>query len=234
MAKRKFHNGSEFWDWLEEVSGDRMNRRKVFEAGKNWAPLYDALQDAAAQGAPAGSTPPSPDDLVTIPRWALDAVLKELARPAISAKRTGKGKGHGPWLNRYRQDLVDWYRFQQVQFRNIGPAEADYPAMTPAEAQQARIAYRRQAERRGSEYVVRTDVPYPWKPNRAADDMDAFTAAASILKSSAAYSGQASTMKKSYEKVRAALKRGEFWRYYPSRWIQPKGHSMSIDNFKAK
>jgi hypothetical protein len=77
-------------------------------------------------------------------------------------------------------------------------------------------------------YVVDTSTPYQWSDTADPEDWPVFKAVAKILERSV-YKGSADAMKDSYERVTAALKRGEGWRYYPSKWVRFRGHVVDAD-----
>jgi hypothetical protein len=220
VAARKFKTGSEFYDWLEKVDGTRLNRQAVFAQGHNWAALYDTLVQAVV-GAPPGGD-------VTLPRWAVEAVISE-CRHTLGQKSTGVGKGHRRWRDRYHQDLIDWVRFQQVWFRKFGD-NPDSPPSSMADARRRRKALQKRLAtdpsvidadtRAAARRPARADVgPYPWGTNHDRDDVDVFEAASLRLEGSR-FQGSPAAIKKSWDTVNRALRRGEVWRYYPSRWVR--------------
>lgn len=222
MATRKFHSPIDFYNWLDDgPANGRYSRRRCFIEGRNWAALYDALTDAdmtdrvqrQAAGREAG-----PDDLVAVPRWALDAAAAEV-KALLGKKITSRGK---PWIKRYKQDLIDWYRYQQVWFRRLPPDT--YPQHR--DDLEKRREFFRQQRGAGVEIVDTADT-HPWTSGRRGSDIDVFDAASITVRGSV-YQGNRATIKTSWEKVNAAIKRGEFWRYYPSRWVRFKGHHRVI------
>jgi hypothetical protein len=232
MARRSFNSIDEFWDWLDQATADRLDRQKVFAAG-NWTALYDALAQAHAEGA-------DPSAPVALPRWvaegmlgALPRIIREGFKPQSSGKR---GRPRRAQWNRdiWRQDMIDWKRFLEVWHRRIA-RDDDLPAHpTPTEQRAQRIAHRKQAKAQGSRYRVHVQMPYPWQSSSADGDSDVFEAAADVLQGSV-YEGSPAEIRHSWERVTAAVKAGEGWRYYQSRWILfDKRQSRNIEMFKNR
>lgn len=198
-------SAAEYYDWLNAEEGPRLDRALAVKHG-NPAALYDACADALVE---------SQGDAVTIPRWALESLF-DLLRADMEGSR------HSRSQRRHRSDLIDWHRFNQVVCLLIG---SDYPDHRSKSQQRAdRIKRFKQTGH------VDTSTPHPWSANSVPGDLTAFEAASHILAGSA-YSGRPATIEKSFNRVREALGRGEWWRYYPSRYVRyPRLHRTSLDS----
>jgi hypothetical protein len=228
MAPKKFPSLGDFFEWLDHgPPASRFDRLLCFMKG-NWAALYDALVDALVSdeqrrraAAPCAAVTLQPTDRVEVPRWVLDALMNELGH-SLDGKIGANGK---PWVNRYRQDLIDWYRYCQVWYRRL-PSDTHAREETP-EAQQARLEFFRKQRAAGLD-LIDTMAPHPWITSKD-HSVDAFEAVATVLKDSTVYGGKPSTIKTSWENVTKALKNGEFWRYYPSKFLRFNGHHADAD-----
>ena len=80
---------------------------------------------------------------------------------------------------------------------------------------------------------IATGVPYPWTDSTDPDDLSVFDAVESILKGSV-YAGTSKQIQKSYARVTARIKRGEGWRYYPSKYVQFPGHFRTAEEEKPR
>jgi len=59
------------------------------------------------------SGPVLPDDEVPIPRWVVEG-LEDYLRGTFREFRTGRGGRHTYWRERYRQDRIDFARYDAV------------------------------------------------------------------------------------------------------------------------
>jgi hypothetical protein len=233
---RRFDSIDDFENWLDRMAAGRFSRRRAYQGG-NWAALYDAVQAAITRDDP-------PDDetaTVAIPAWAalaiVDDVLPAFLCTVPPRRKTDRRRGGRPprWTSEWRRDHVDFKRFEEVWCRRIARRDHHQTAPKPKEARQERRAYQQHAERKGSSYVVDMFTPYPWNAGQSDDDWSVFEAVSRVYGETKPYGGSARAMKKSWERVTAALERGESWRYYPSRWLRIHvGQTRSIDEEQAR
>jgi hypothetical protein len=225
---KKFASIDDFEEYLAQSTRDRFNRRHVFSSG-NYAALLDALM-VAVEDVPEDAEPNAP---VTVPLWVADGLLDCLKRYVRTAKTKQKKGPNTQWVKRFRQDLIDWERYQQVWFRVIARRNDDADAPARAEARKWRRWFHDYQRKRGSEYVVATQTPYPWTAGKHRNDWSVFEAVAKTFPSGV-YGGSATEMKKSYERVTRALRCGESWRYYPSKWIRFEGQIRTAEEDHAR
>lgn len=212
-AKRRFDSVDDFEEWLHQITAPvRMSRQRCY-AGGNRAALYDAL----ASGLDAALDRPE-QDAVPIPRWALEAILSDWVALLRVERR---------WIASWRRDEIDWQRYRQVYYRSIGRREGSPPRPKPKAARVERRAFEaviRERRRKSPEGFHGSGVdmwtPYPWHSKDNNVDPDVFEAVSRLFQEMAPYAGTRDEIKKSWERVTAALKKGESWRYYPSRWLR--------------
>lgn len=206
MARgRRFQSIEDFDAWLAEVAGSRLNRRRSFEGG-NWAAPYDAVAQALDDHHDEDS-----GASVRVPRWALEALLDRWLEFAPATKRRAK---------EWQRDSIDWVRFRQVLYRRIARREGEPEHTRSTKAQrQERARYQTRAAAKDSRFRVDLWTPYPWEAGLGKDDLDVFEAVQKIFEGSA-YAGSPGEMKKSWERVNAALTKGQAWRYYPAKWLR--------------
>ena len=130
------------------------------------------------------------------------------------------------WLKRYKADLIDWERFRQVWYRRL--CRPELPKLKPRALRVERARFV------NAKSKVTPWLPYPWNegPGSGPVHWDVFHAVQHEMRGTV-YAGSASTMRSSWQRVLNALKRGEAWRYYPSR-CSFKGHSRTADADHAR
>jgi hypothetical protein len=113
-----------------------------------------------------------------------------------------------------------WYRAIGVRY--------DCDVLQPEEARRLRKLIHRESRKVGSRDEIATGVPYPWNQTSDPEDLSVFEAVEKQLRGTP-YAAGVKGIKKSYEKVTAALKTGRAGRYYPSKFIAFKGHARSAE-----
>jgi hypothetical protein len=227
MAARRFASIEDFENWCDDVAADRFSREKVTAAG-NCTALYDAIQQILEDGDEAETLP--------VPRWVLEAVLDRALPQVPQQSRQGRrGRPAARWnAAQWRRDAIDWHRFCQVWYGRIARRDRSPEHPTPRKQRERRHEYQRSQAAHGSRYVVDTSTPYPWTGGKEAEDWSVFEAASKIFEGGC-YQGQPTEIKKSYERVTAALKRREAWRYYPSKWLRyDKGQILNAEMDQAR
>lgn len=231
-GKRKFKDDQEFYEWLDVVAKQRFDRRSCFTEG-NWAALCDAFLASSNKDANERDEV-FPHDEVPVPRWALDALIDQALMPFLSNARTKRGKGRNArWMRQYFQGLVDWERFREVWFRRIARKWDDPEHPSPSEAARERRKYQKDQRDKGSPFVVDMWTPYPWQAGSDSDDWDVFEAVSKIF-SESEYGGSPDTIRRSYERVTKALRSGEAWRYYPSKYVHFEGLTLTMEENDPK
>jgi hypothetical protein len=82
----------------------KATKKAAWDSG-NLAGLFDVLIEASL-------TKGVPDDALALPRWAVDGAI-DYFRKTFRAVKGGKGrKTH--WIERYRQDRIDFERYDAV------------------------------------------------------------------------------------------------------------------------
>ena len=241
----------DFEERLDRVAGDRMKRRCAF-AGGNLVALYDAATQAIEDA--------KEDAPVRFPQWVADGLQGPATLPTSEAKRLvrglkraittgpaktrrGRGRPRETWnFKMWRRDSIDWIRFRQVHYRVIA-RRADSPPH-PSETEQRLEQQRHQARRRGTPFVVDMWTPYFWKESantgrpigrgagapRGPEEWSVFQAVSKIYEGTI-YGGSWHQIKKSWERVKAALKAGEAWRYYPAKFLPyDKRQTLTADS----
>ena len=218
MGGLKYKDVDEFEKEFDEQT--RVPRQQAWSKG-NWSALYDAvvqaLEDLPGEG---GET----DAPLQVPRWALRALVDEVLPEAMrKANRRPEAEGRPAlWTTAWKRDQIDAYRYRQVMYRKIARREHGPPRPTPRDAAKQRVAHHDlEASRQSLLSGVDMFTPYPWTLNRDSepDDMNVYEAVAKLLEGTI-YEATPSSVKHSYERVTKALKNGEGWRYYPSRWAR--------------
>lgn len=231
-GKKRFASVEQFEEWVDDITAARFDRKKVYAAG-NWAALFDALQAAIDHADNETERQLADDDPITIPFWVARGLTHVFGRHLAKVRSAGgnslkAGRSPKRWVEQYERDLVDWHRFKQIWYRRIARREDSPNHPKPTEARRNRKAFREEAIKRARAsnrepvYTIDMSTPYSWAQSDN-DDLDVFQAVAEVFKNSA-YRGSRDEMKKSYERVNSALKRGEAWRYYPSKWVRFPSH----------
>jgi hypothetical protein len=216
-SRRDFESINDFENWLDKIAPDRLSRQKAFRGG-NWAALYDAALQTLVDDDKRRRGALKADDEVPVPRWVLEALIELLEQFLPNAKSKGKARGrHSRWREQYPQDQIDWERFHQVWYRKLARRDDSPPHPSRAEAKLRRQQFPAEAVARKTPHAIQMHTPYPWIAGK--DDRSVFEAAACVL-AGTVYGGSASALMKSYQRVLDALRRGEIWRYYPSKRVR--------------
>lgn len=216
-------------DDFEEALRGRLDRRHAYESVRNLAALYDALMCHLIRDEEGrGEAELAPDDPVPLAEWVVAGLNREVGaalsgeethtRAAIEAvwhefkaqiPMAARGRGRNArWGRQFTADHVHFARFYEVWFWHL----KDPGWYSPG----AKRTYGWNVLRNGASRVGHDD------------SIDAFERAAERLKLGAAiYRAAPGTIRNSYETVTQAIDKGEIGRFYPSKFVEIPGATLS-------
>lgn len=102
-------------EWLADIVqySQECTPSRAWEA-RNLAGLIDGLMDASdADKRDRSYSPILPNDSVEVPRWVVDGIVDYIKATAKAFKVAPTGR-HSKWVDRYRQDAIDFARYDAV------------------------------------------------------------------------------------------------------------------------
>ena len=112
--KRAYNRGP----WVAHLAEcEQKSTKQAAWDADNLAGLADGLLDASIADLVQRDGQVGRDDLVPVPRWVADGLIAYIRATAPQFK-TGKGR-HTRWVKKYRQDAVDFERYDTVQHLHL-------------------------------------------------------------------------------------------------------------------